>query len=42
MSDRHVVPESTTEVYYPKSKRRIIFDHSGKIVSDKKEKEKNE
>jgi hypothetical protein len=34
MSRPCVVPESTTEVYYPVSKRRIKFDSRGNVVSD--------
>ena len=28
------VPESKTEIYYPKSKRRVVIDHTGKVISD--------
>jgi hypothetical protein len=31
---RLVVPESTTEVYYPVLKRRIMVDKTGKIIYD--------
>ena len=34
MSRPYVVPESTTEVYYPVSKRRIKFNSKGNIISD--------
>ena len=34
------VPESITVIEYPKSKRRIVFDHTGKVISDTKDKEK--
>jgi hypothetical protein len=38
MSDHHVVPESTTVIEYPKSKRRIVFDHAGSDSNNDKEK----
>ena len=28
------VPESKTEIYYPRSKRKVILDHTGKVISD--------
>jgi hypothetical protein len=39
MSKYPYVPESETVVEYPKSKRRIVFDHTGKVVSDTKVKD---
>jgi hypothetical protein len=42
MSRPYVIPESTTEVFYPVSKRRIRFDSKGNVVSDTaKDKEKD-
>jgi hypothetical protein len=41
MSSYHyVVPESTTEVYYPKSKRRVKLNHRGEIIEDTREDDK--
>ncbi|HEU4823573.1 MAG TPA: hypothetical protein VFS97_09145 [Nitrososphaeraceae archaeon] len=36
-SYKYVVPESTTEVYYPKSKRRVKLDSEGNIIEDTRE-----
>jgi hypothetical protein len=33
-SSRYVIPESTTEVYYPASKRKKIVDHKGEVIYD--------
>lgn len=33
-SSRYVIPESTTEVYYPASKRRVRLDSKGDVISD--------
>jgi hypothetical protein len=41
MSNYPYVPESTTVIEYPKSKRRIVFNHKGQVVSDTKEKEED-
>lgn len=32
----YVVPTSTTEVFYPKSKRKKVFNHKGEVISDTK------
>jgi hypothetical protein len=40
MPDCPFIPESTTVIEYPVSKRRIVFNHKGEVVSDTKEKEK--
>jgi hypothetical protein len=29
-----VIPEGTTTIEYPKSKRRVVKDHKGNIMSD--------
>ena len=34
MPEYPFVPESTTTVYYPKSKRKVVLDHSGKVFDD--------
>jgi hypothetical protein len=34
MSNRHYVPESTTTIEYPRSKRKVVLDHTGKVISD--------
>ena len=31
---RYVIPESTTEVYYPVSKRKKIVNHKGEVIYD--------
>jgi hypothetical protein len=41
MSNRPYVPESTTEVYYPKSKRKIILNNKGEVISDTNRREKS-
>jgi hypothetical protein len=42
MSNYPYVPESKTEIYYPRSKRRVVIDHTGKVLSDSaKEKDKD-
>lgn len=28
------VPESKTEIYYPRSKRKIVLDARGNVISD--------
>ena len=28
------IPESTTTVYYPKSKRKVVLNHKGEIIED--------
>jgi hypothetical protein len=28
------IPDSTTEVYYPKSKRKVKLDSKGNVISD--------
>ena len=28
------IPESTTTVYYSKSKRKVVLNHRGEIISD--------
>ena len=33
MSDRFV-PESTTVIEYPRSKRKVVIDHHGNVISD--------
>jgi hypothetical protein len=33
-SSRYVIPESTTEVYYPVSKRKKIVNHKGEVIYD--------
>jgi hypothetical protein len=30
----YVIPESTTEVYYPASKRKKIVNHKGEVIYD--------
>ena len=34
MSNYPFVPESTTVIEYPRSKRKIVLDHTGKVISD--------
>ena len=33
-SSTYVIPESTTEVYYPASKRKKIVNHKGEVTYD--------
>lgn len=33
-NSRYIVPESTNELYYPKSKHRVKLDSKGSIISD--------
>jgi hypothetical protein len=30
---RHI-PTSETTIYYPKSKRKVVIDHTGRVISD--------
>ena len=42
MSNYKYVPESTTVIEYPRSKRRIVLDTRGNVVSDSaKDKDKD-
>jgi hypothetical protein len=34
MSSQYIVPENTTEVFYPKSKRKKVIDSKGNVVYD--------
>ena len=35
---QYVVPESTTEYNFPKSKRKKIIDHKGNVIYETKDK----
>ena len=36
----HIIPESTTETYYP-SKRRVVIDAHGRVISDSAKEDKD-